>query len=169
MKRRGGDSVLVAFVVKAPRTRLRPLPAASCRLFLPPVGEGSASNPPCNRSNLSLRRGGDSNPRYPFGIQLLSREPDSAALAPLQIENVAEQEGFGPRRLHPEGFLGPGSARFRRHRAASSSLRSARAPLRIPRLAIFKSVAEQEGFEPSVPFGTAVFKTASLDRSDTAP
>ena len=28
---------------------------------------------------------------------------------------------------------------------------------------------EQEGFEPSVPCGTAVFKTASLNPSDTAP
>ncbi len=32
-----------------------------------------------------LRRGGDSNPRYPLGVQRLSRAPDSATLAPLQI------------------------------------------------------------------------------------
>ena len=30
------------------------------------------------------RRGWDSNPRYPLKVQLLSREPDSATLAPLQ-------------------------------------------------------------------------------------
>ena len=30
-------------------------------------------------------------------------------------------------------------------------------------------VTEQEGFEPPVPFGTAVFKTAALSRSATAP
>lgn len=28
---------------------------------------------------------------------------------------------------------------------------------------------EAEGFEPSVPFGTLVFKTRSIDRSDTLP
>ncbi len=30
-------------------------------------------------------------------------------------------------------------------------------------------LTEQGGFEPPVPFGTTVFKTASLNRSDTAP
>ena len=30
-----------------------------------------------------VRRGGDSNPRYPLGVQRLSRAPDSATLAPL--------------------------------------------------------------------------------------
>ncbi len=33
-----------------------------------------------------LRRGGDSNPRYPFEVQRLSRAPDSATLAPLQFK-----------------------------------------------------------------------------------
>ena len=33
---------------------------------------------------LNIRSRGDSNPRNPFGVQLLSREPDSASLAPLQ-------------------------------------------------------------------------------------
>jgi hypothetical protein len=36
--------------------------------------------PPC------LRRGGDSNPRYPLEVQRLSRAPDSATLAPLQFQ-----------------------------------------------------------------------------------
>ena|SRR5271157_2427187 len=35
---------------------------------------------------LDLRRGGDSNPRYPCGVQRLSRAPDSATLAPLQFK-----------------------------------------------------------------------------------
>ena len=30
-------------------------------------------------------------------------------------------------------------------------------------------MAEREGFEPSVPFGTAVFKTAAIDHSATSP
>ena len=36
------------------------------------------------RQRFFIRSRGDSNPRYPFGAQLLSREPDSASLAPLQ-------------------------------------------------------------------------------------
>jgi hypothetical protein len=31
------------------------------------------------------------------------------------------------------------------------------------------SMAEEEGFEPPVPFGTAVFKTAALNHSATPP
>lgn len=31
------------------------------------------------------------------------------------------------------------------------------------------SLAEKEGFEPPVPFGTTVFKTAALDRSAISP
>ena len=61
-----------------------------CRLFLTSFGEGSVSNPPSYRkleihgkTCRHFRSRGDSNPRYPFGAQLLSREPDSAALAPL--------------------------------------------------------------------------------------
>ena len=34
-----------------------------------------------------LRRGGDSNPRYPSGVQRLSRAPDSATLAPLHFQH----------------------------------------------------------------------------------
>jgi hypothetical protein len=34
------------------------------------------------------RRGWDSNPRYPDRVQLLSREPDSTALAPLRFEKL---------------------------------------------------------------------------------
>lgn len=34
-----------------------------------------------------LRRGGDSNPRYPLGVQRLSRAPDSATLAPLHFQH----------------------------------------------------------------------------------
>ena len=41
----------------------------------------------------TVRSRGDSNPRYPFGVQLLSREPDSTALAPLQ---GISQEGLNP-------------------------------------------------------------------------
>ncbi len=31
------------------------------------------------------------------------------------------------------------------------------------------AMAEEEGFEPPVPFGTAVFKTAALNHSATPP
>jgi hypothetical protein len=37
------------------------------------------------------RRGWDSNPRYPDRVQLLSREPDSTALAPLPIAYLFER------------------------------------------------------------------------------
>ena len=30
-------------------------------------------------------------------------------------------------------------------------------------------MAERVGFEPTVPFGTAVFKTATINHSDTSP
>ncbi len=50
-----------------------------------------------------FRSRGDSNPRYPFGAQLLSREPDSATLAPLlelfwnrRSLQRSEQGGFEP-------------------------------------------------------------------------
>jgi hypothetical protein len=53
-------------------------------ICFPWVEQGdSSSNPPAHHF---VRSRGDSNPRYPFGAQLLSREPDSAALAPLQRE-----------------------------------------------------------------------------------
>ncbi len=39
-----------------------------------------------------IRRGWDSNPRYPVRAQLLSREPDSATLAPLQCAVVCRGE-----------------------------------------------------------------------------
>lgn len=44
-------------------------------------------------SPFIVRRRGDSNPRTRYPGQLLSREPDSAALAPLQ---KTEGEGFEP-------------------------------------------------------------------------
>lgn len=34
---------------------------------------------------------------------------------------------------------------------------------------LWLSLAEAVGFEPTVPFGTTVFKTASLSHSDTPP
>ena len=33
----------------------------------------------------------------------------------------------------------------------------------------FKSLAENVGFEPTVPFGTTVFKTAAIDHSANSP
>ncbi len=44
--RRGGNSVLVASILEAPRTRLAPPAAISRSPCLPPVGEGLGSNPP---------------------------------------------------------------------------------------------------------------------------
>ena len=46
---------------------------------------------PAAASIHGLRRGGDSNPRYPFGVQRLSRAPDSATLAPLQFRRPPGQ------------------------------------------------------------------------------
>ena len=53
------------------------------------VSTGSLSGSPAlaRPRHPYLRRGGDSNPRYPFGVQRLSRAPDSATLAPLQIQH----------------------------------------------------------------------------------
>ena len=45
---------------------------------------------------MPYRSRGDSNPRYPFGAQLLSREPDSAALAPLQGLFLIRSRGDSP-------------------------------------------------------------------------
>ena len=52
------------------------------------VSTGSLSGSPAlaRPRHPYLRRGGDSNPRYPFGVQRLSRAPDSATLAPLQFK-----------------------------------------------------------------------------------
>ena len=38
-----------------------------------------------------------------------------------------------------------------------------------PNLGALAILAEAVGFEPTVPFGTTVFKTASLSHSDTPP
>ena len=46
---------------------------------------GAARRPTPRSTAGGLRRGGDSNPRYPFEVQRLSRAPDSATLAPLQF------------------------------------------------------------------------------------
>jgi hypothetical protein len=71
--------------------------------------------PPRYPRILPIRRGGDSNPRYPLEAQLLSREPDSAALAPLQMINhrrgaggirtlgTFRHSGFQDRLLKPLG------------------------------------------------------------------
>ena len=71
---------------------LQPRKAISGMLCLLPLGGNSGSNPllysnkylHCQKMTVYRSRG-DSNPRYPCGAQLLSREPDSAALAPLQL------------------------------------------------------------------------------------
>ena len=84
---------------------------------LPPTGRRGLrlGSPVMRRSNLDFRRGGDSNPRYPLGVQLLSREPDSAALAPLPYRNrrrgaggirtlgALRHSGFQDRLLRPLG------------------------------------------------------------------
>ena len=139
---------------------------------LPPTGRRGLrfASPVVRRSNLDFRRGGDSNPRYPLGVQLLSREPDSAALAPLPYRN--RRRGAGGIRSSslascklPRTRLRPLSAASCRLFLASLGAGSASNPL----AALIFTSPEQEGFEPSVPCGTAVFKTASLDHSDTAP
>ncbi len=81
--RREGDSVLVAPVLEAPRTRLAPLAAISVSPCLPPVGEGLGSNPPPNCKKHSPERGGFEPPE-PLRVQRFSRPPDSTALASLQ-------------------------------------------------------------------------------------
>ena len=200
------------------------------------------------RKRFFIRSRGDSNPRYPFGAQLLSREPDSASLAPLQrvqlfiavffliipicfvnkiigIFPVSEQTqgvfGFQsqtsclllPPRLRvvwrvlrqhffirsrgDSGFqsqtscllLPPPPPRCPAHRAPdffSQGLSPwnhySNTTVRIPQcfcnnklilkrilIGIFLPISEQGGFEPPVPCGTTVFKTASFNHSDTAP
>ena len=201
--RRGGDSVfsLASCSLRKPASS----PYGAIVAPFPPVGRrGLGLNPSLSTLRLqqpilntscsfSIRRGGDSNPRYPCGAQLLSREPDSASLAPLLNKNCQLSRPFTAS-LRSRGdsvFLSdlvsskkPASVPLRRHRGASSSLWSAGTPVRIPpaskvyfknaqnltTIPVFCSVlTEQGGFEPPVPFGTTVFKTASLNRSDTAP
>src|ERR1700756_3297190 len=46
-----------------------------------------------SRNQKRWRRGGDSNPRHPFGVKLLSRQPCSATPAPLRgktAENLTQ-------------------------------------------------------------------------------
>jgi hypothetical protein len=63
---------------------------------------------------------------------------------------VAEREGFEPSvELSPHTHL------------AGERLQPTRPSLRI--------MTEGVGFEPTVPFGTTVFKTASFDHSDIPP
>ena len=121
-----GDSVSVAYLTYAPPTRLHPLSAASLPPLPPSGRRGFRFESPVlskvrnQRQNCHhLRSRGDSNPRYPFGAQLLSREPDSATLAPLQCTYLNNGAG---------GIRTPGTLA-----------------------------------------GSTVFKTASLNRSDTAP
>ena len=64
------------------RALLHPAWVAILGYAIPPriPALGSAGHP-------WLRRGGDSNPRYPLGVQRLSRAPDSATLAPLHFQH----------------------------------------------------------------------------------
>ncbi len=106
-----------------------------------------------------VRRGGDSNPRYPLEVQRLSRAPDSATLAPLPFED-------------PPAWLRRAGRPPCRGTLAEQQRRGApRSP------ALYEcdrgegeKRAEREGFEPPEPQrGSTVFKTASFDHSDTSP
>ena len=166
------------------------------------------------RQRFVIRSRGDSNPRYPFGAQLLSREPDSASLAPLQrvqlfiavffliipICFVNKIIGIFPVSEQTQGVFGfqsqtsclllpPPPPRCPAHRAPdffSQGLSPwnhySNTTVRIPQcfcnnklilkrilIGIFLPISEQGGFEPPVPCGTTVFKTASFNHSDTAP
>src|ERR1700674_1639337 len=63
------------------------LPAESGLKRAPPPRQSNRGEPsiaePRIHTNL-WRRGGDSNPRHPFGVKLLSRQPCSATPAPLR-------------------------------------------------------------------------------------
>ena len=102
-----------------------------------------ASVLPC--TVLDLRRGGDSNPRYPLGVQRLSRAPDSATLAPLPF---------------------PAPPR------TASPVHTKRVGLVLSRAAWGgKGYVTGEGGirTPGTASGSTVFKTASFDHSDTSP
>ncbi len=71
------DSRRPAFRSRACLSEPSPGTRASAR---PPASLRRRPRHPC------LRRGGDSNPRYPLEVQRLSRAPDSATLAPLQFQ-----------------------------------------------------------------------------------
>ncbi len=126
-----------------------------------------------------------------------------AELLPRTTCSNPERGGFGSRRFPRESSSNPPSPSSGGIHAASPSLRSARAPVRIPRVPArspngergirtpdtllgYNSLAgspirplshlskimhssERVGFEPTVPYGTTVFKTVSLNRSDIAP
>ena len=84
---------------------------------------------------------------------------------------MAEEEGLATarrRRLSRRFCLRQpalgANPRLAGYRRASPGVRSGRhSPVTEQR------VAEEEGFEPSVPFSTAVFKTAALNHSATPP
>ena len=127
------------------RVYAAPLVRPCTRRGSPSLATGSLSGLPAvaRPRHPCLRRGGDSNPRYPFGVQRLSRAPDSATLAPLQIQRPS---GEAPSASSPYHTC------CSRHQAAREKR------------------AEREGFEPPEPrSGSTVFKTASFDHSDTSP
>ena len=112
-------------------------------------------------------------PSVPERVQLLSREPDSATLAPLHFCNVA----FA---------LRPLAHRLRRCAAAFRALLPQCAEARCPppfgfgfpprfrdncfAIALSRYGTERVGFEPTEPEkGSTVFKTASFDHSDISP
>ena len=174
--RRERDSVFVARLVRAPSTRLRPLPAASMPPF-PPSGrrglriESQAITDSVEKSGKHSRLTGERGIRtlgtltgstvfetVRFNRSRISpkkHEAERIRTSDLQIRNLMlypaelqpRQKGTKHRRLvvafHGAGgirsssrascaLLRPASALFRRHPAASSSLRSARASFRIP-------------------------------------
>ena len=79
---------------------------------------------------------GGFEPPVPGWVQLLSREPDSATLAPLQSITCLSYRFY----------------MYTYQRNVPSCY-----------------ITEQGGFEPPVPRGTTVFKTAALNHSATAP
>ena len=107
--RRERDSVFLAIVLMASSD---PAPPPSGRIHAASSSlrsAGATLRIPLSPRDLELiRREGDSNPRYPFGAQLLSREPDSAALASLQITTIRRSEwDSNPRRLAAQRFSRP--------------------------------------------------------------
>ena len=100
-------------------------------------------------------------PSVPERVQLLSREPDSATLAPLHCYNRC-------------GFSHTASGAALRLPALGVARRSRPIPSSLSRQLLRNCAAasgtERVGFEPTEPYrGSTVFKTASFDHSDISP
>ena len=97
----------------------------------------------------------------PVWVQLLSREPDSSALAPLHPSgcSLLVFKTASPR----SGIRTLGTLTIQLlSREPDSTL--SHSPNRVAEIS-----PEKVGFEPTEPLGSTVFKTASFNHSDTSP